>query len=117
MRFNDREKSNFALNSSIGVVIVSTILFIISSIYIAISYRFPFWWTLVIIVSLQTIVSFLYCLIIITKIDVYKSSLDTQIMNKFLILIILEFLFLNIFAFLYGVYAYKKIIHKTKYIL
>ncbi|ATQ35675.1 hypothetical protein MENTO_v1c05400 [Mesoplasma entomophilum] len=117
MRYNDREKARFSLNSSIAVFIVSTLLFIISCIYIGVAKPFPFWWILPCVVFIQTIVSSLYCWQAIYKIDIYGSYLNEKSMRTMFILIIFELLTLNIFAFMYGIYTYRKIYLSTRHIL
>ncbi|ASZ09107.1 hypothetical protein CK556_01895 [Mesoplasma chauliocola] len=117
MRYNDREKAGFSLNSSIAVFIVSTILFIASCIYIGFAKPFPYWWVLAIIVGFQTIVSVIYCWFAIFKIDIYGSYLNEKSMKIVFALVLLELFLLNIFAFMYGIYTYRKIYLSTRHIL
>ncbi|ATZ21737.1 hypothetical protein MTABA_v1c05430 [Mesoplasma tabanidae] len=117
MRYNDREKAKFSLNSSIAVFIVSTLLFIISCIYIGVAKPFPFWWILACVVFIQTVISIVYCWYAISKIDIYGSYSNESSMKIMFILIVLELLTLNIFAFMYGIYTYRKIYLSTRHIL
>ncbi|AUF83739.1 hypothetical protein CXP39_02930 [Mesoplasma syrphidae] len=114
MRYNSRENAKFALNSSVVVTLISTILFVIGVIYMVVVKDFQYWWIFLIVVIIQVIVSLVYCYIAIFKIKIDGYYNREKISSLIFWLVIVEGLTLNVFAFLYGLYSYRKVFHGTK---
>ncbi|WP_027062964.1 hypothetical protein [Mesoplasma seiffertii] len=114
MRYNSRENAKFALISSIVVTLVSTALFVIGVVYVGAIKSFPYWWVFLIIVIIQVIVTSIYCYVAIFKIKIDGYYDREKISRQIFYLVIAEGLTLNVFAFLYGLYSYRKVFHSTK---
>ncbi|ASP28426.1 hypothetical protein SCORR_v1c06540 [Spiroplasma corruscae] len=115
---NERDKTKFTINSSVAVTLFSTLLFIISAIYISLNLKFEYWYLYITIVVCQLLVSLIYTWYILCRIDIYGSEYNTKTNMKLILAIIfLELLFLNVFAFIYGLYSYIRIFYRTKQII
>ncbi|AKU79891.1 hypothetical protein [Spiroplasma turonicum] len=113
MKLNERENSKFVINSSCAVFIVTTLLFVISCIYIGIYKRFSFWYIFPIIISIQLTLTIIYVWYIKVKIDIYGNYNNDKNIKWILILVFLELFTLNLFAFVYGLYTYIKLFVKN----